>query len=248
MARADELAQSIFDDDELVEINWCDPDDVEELGNVILVAAFEQVSGRTMTTTDVPNVGHNPATKVKRKRFRRRLQDEVPRPSRYLADGGVWRKMRRHLYRFMYARMKRSARKHLTVTRFPTVAWDPSSGDDPPRFDRDDATTEADGATIWRDLLPMEVARPRKRSRLHDPTSMSVGAYDSSEGAQRERTGQRALYCRVNKVTVQGTWFAPHILSSYMSLSSVTTRHLQFECLEAGVHQHACERSNRISR
>jgi hypothetical protein len=98
MVRADELAQSIFDDNELVEINWCDPDDVEELGNVILVAAFEQVSGRTMTTTDVPNVGHKPTTKTKRKRFpgwqrpdpawmRRRLQDEVPRPSRYLADG-----------------------------------------------------------------------------------------------------------------------------------------------------------------
>ena len=56
MVRADELAQSIFDDNELVEINWCDPDDVEELGNVILVAAFEQVSGRTMIPTDEKNI------------------------------------------------------------------------------------------------------------------------------------------------------------------------------------------------
>ena len=145
----------------------------------------------------------------------RRLQDEVPKSSRYLADGGVWWKMRRRLYRFMYERMKRSARKHLTVTRFPTVAWDPSSGDDPPRCDRIDVTTEADGATTWRDLLPTEVARPRKRARLHDSTSRSVGACDSIEGAQMERTGQRELYRRVNK--------------------------------ETGIHQHACERSNRIS-
>jgi hypothetical protein len=56
MARAAELAQSIFDDGELVEINWCDPDDVEELGNVILVAAFDQVTGRTMTMTDEKNI------------------------------------------------------------------------------------------------------------------------------------------------------------------------------------------------
>jgi hypothetical protein len=151
---------------------------------------------------DVPNVGHNPSTKPKRKRIPgwqrpdpawmlRRLQDEMPRPSRYLADGGVWRRMRRRLYRFMYARMKRSARKHL-------------------------------------DLLPTEVARPRKCASLHDSTSISVGACDPSEGAQGERTGQGELSRPVN-VTVQDHWFAPHILSSYMSLSSVTTRHLQLD-------------------
>ena len=176
----------------------------------------------------------------------RRLQDEVPKPSRYLADGGVWWKMRRRLYRFMYERMKRSARKHLTVTRFPTVAWDPSSGDDPPRFDRTDVTTEADGATIWRGLLPTEVARPRKRARLHDSTSMSVGACEPSEGAQGERIRQGELSRPVN-VTVQDLWFAPHILSSYMSLSSVTTRHLQFDAEKQEYIQHACERSNRVS-
>jgi hypothetical protein len=57
---------------------------------------------------------------------------------------------------------------------------------------------------------------------------MSVGACDPSEGAQGERTGQGELSRPMN-VTVQDHWFAPHILSSYMSLSSVTTRHLQFD-------------------
>jgi hypothetical protein len=28
---------------------------------------------------------------------------------------------------------------------------------------------------------------------------------------------------------VHGTWFAPHILSSYMSLSSLMSRHFQFD-------------------
>jgi uncharacterized small protein (DUF1192 family) len=216
---------------------------VSDVSNCVEACEPRDVLGSSLQREEqkleVPNVGHNPSTKPKRKRIpgwqtpdpawmRRRLQDEMPRPSRYLADGGVWRRMRRRLYRFMYARMKRSARKHLTVTRFPTVAWDPSSGDDPPRCDRIDVTTEADGATTWRDLLPTEVARPRKRARLHDSASISVGACDPSEGAQGERTRQGELSRPVN-VTVQDHWFAPHILSSYMSLSSVTTRHLQFD-------------------
>jgi hypothetical protein len=118
---------------------------VSDVSNCVEACEPRDVHGSSLQREEqkleVPNVGHNPSTKPKRKRIpgwqrpdtawiRRRLQDEMPRPSRYLADGGVWRRMRRRLYRFMYARMKRSARKHLSVTRFPTVSWDPSSGDE----------------------------------------------------------------------------------------------------------------------
>jgi hypothetical protein len=83
-------------------------------------------------------------------------------------------------------------------------------------------------ATTWRDLQPAELARPRKRARLLESTSASDGAFDLSEGSQGERTGlgdvSRPVY-----VTVHEYMFAPHVLSSYMSLSSVTSRHLQFD-------------------
>ena len=51
-AKADELAATLFDEDALRTINWSNPDDVEELGNLSLIAAFEQVLGKQMTTTD----------------------------------------------------------------------------------------------------------------------------------------------------------------------------------------------------
>jgi hypothetical protein len=51
-AKADELAVTLFDEDSLQTINWSNPDDVEELGNLSLIAAFEQVLGKQMTTTD----------------------------------------------------------------------------------------------------------------------------------------------------------------------------------------------------
>jgi hypothetical protein len=56
VAKADELAQSLFDDDELLGINWRNSDDVEGLGNVNLVATFEQVSDRKMSATDENNI------------------------------------------------------------------------------------------------------------------------------------------------------------------------------------------------
>jgi hypothetical protein len=67
-----------------------------------LQQALRDVNGSSLQRKEqkleVPNVGHNPTTKTKCKRFpgwqrpdpawmRRRLQDEVPRPSGYLADG-----------------------------------------------------------------------------------------------------------------------------------------------------------------
>jgi hypothetical protein len=58
-AKADELARKIlddFDEDALMELDWSEAEDVEELGTVILCAAFEQVSGRMTTTTDQQNI------------------------------------------------------------------------------------------------------------------------------------------------------------------------------------------------
>jgi uncharacterized small protein (DUF1192 family) len=56
MAQAAELAQTIFDEAALADIDWGEADDVEELGTVILFAAFEQVSGRMTTTMDQQNI------------------------------------------------------------------------------------------------------------------------------------------------------------------------------------------------
>jgi len=83
-------------------------------------------------------------------------------------------------------------------------------------------------ATTWRDLQPSELALSRKRARLLESTSASDGAFVISEGEQGERTGLRDVSRPVH-VTVHEYMFAPHILSSYMSLSSVTSRHLQFD-------------------
>ena len=154
---------------------------------------------------------------TKRKRFERW---EKPKRRLYLFDYQV--------HAFRYARMKRSVRRQLIAKRIPNVGWDPSSGSDPPSFAKPQVTTEAEEATTWRDLQPAELARPRKRARLLESTSASDGAFDLSEGAQGERTGLRDVSRPVH-VPVHEYMFAPHVLSSYMSLSSVTSRHLQFD-------------------
>jgi hypothetical protein len=168
----------------------------------------------------------------------RKLQDffvfMTPRTTTHLANESAWRRMPRRLYRrrlydFVHARMKRSARKHLTITRFPAVNWDASSGDDPPSWDCAGALNKEEEATEWRSLQPTEVARPRKRARLNDSALITVSKCNSSEGAQKERTEPGELHRRVHRVMVRSYWFAPHIFSSYMSLSSVITRHLQFD-------------------
>ena len=53
---ADELAVTLFDEDALRTIDWSNPDDAEELGSQILVAAFDQVLVKEMTTTDEQNI------------------------------------------------------------------------------------------------------------------------------------------------------------------------------------------------
>jgi len=54
--KADELAVTLFDEDTLRTIDWSNPNDDEELGSQNLVAAFEQVLGKQMTTTDAQNI------------------------------------------------------------------------------------------------------------------------------------------------------------------------------------------------
>ena len=48
-AKAASLARKLVSDDELRDINMNDPDDVDELGKVMLIAAFEQVSGQVVS-------------------------------------------------------------------------------------------------------------------------------------------------------------------------------------------------------
>ena len=55
-AKAASLARSLVSDDELRDINMTDPDDVEELGKVMLIAAFEQVSGPAVSEKDRTNI------------------------------------------------------------------------------------------------------------------------------------------------------------------------------------------------
>ena len=45
-AKAASLARKLVSDDELRDINMNDPDDMEELGKVMLIAAFEQGPGK----------------------------------------------------------------------------------------------------------------------------------------------------------------------------------------------------------
>ena len=147
---------------------------------------------------------------------------------------GAWRRMprrlyRRHMHDFLRARMKRSARKHLTMTRYsPTVQWDASSGDDPPPWDRAGALNEEE-VMEWRSLHPMDGARPRKRSRIDNTGLVPLGDRNLSGGAQEERTKPGELHSQMHRVVVRSYWCAPHIFSSYMSLSSVVTRHLHFD-------------------
>jgi len=54
--KADEIAVTLFDEGALRTIDWSNPDDVEEVGNLSLIAAFEQVLGKQMTTTDAQNI------------------------------------------------------------------------------------------------------------------------------------------------------------------------------------------------
>jgi hypothetical protein len=123
---------------------------------------------------------------------------------------------RSRLYDFVHAPMKWSARKHLTIMRFPEVNWDASSGDDPPSWDCVRALTKEEGSTEWSSLQPTEVARPPTRARLHDSALITVSNCNSSERAQKERTEPGELHCRVHRVMVQSYWFTTHIFSSYM--------------------------------
>jgi hypothetical protein len=58
-AKVDELAVTLFDEGSLRTIDWSNPDDVEEVGNLSLIAAFEQVLGKQMTTTDAQNIAQS---------------------------------------------------------------------------------------------------------------------------------------------------------------------------------------------
>ena len=114
------------------------------------------------------------------------------------------------MHDFLRARMKRSARKHLIMTRYsPTVRWNASSGDDPPPWDRAGALDEGEGLE-WRYLHPMDVARPRKRSRIDNPAFVTSGDSDLSGGAQEERTEPGELHSRMHRVVVRSYWLAPH--------------------------------------
>ena len=75
----------------------------------------------------------------------------------------------------------------------------------------------------------MDVARPRKRSRIDNPAFVTSGDSDLSGGAQEERTEPGELHSRMHRVVVRSHWLATHIFSSYMSLSSIVTRHLHFD-------------------
>lgn len=55
-AKAAALARSIIGDDELLHFDISDPDDVEEMGKIMLIAAFEQVSGRDVSEKDRTNI------------------------------------------------------------------------------------------------------------------------------------------------------------------------------------------------